>query len=189
MRLKKQVNSVCVFFSSPHKNGYTKKLLDIFMKQVQASELVIIDCYEKNVKPCIDCGYCKTHRACVFNDIDDIDRYLKKMDLLIFASPVYNFSFPAPMKSILDRMQRYFCARFYGNIKPVINKQKKAVLLASCGSKDELQSIKIMQMQLNKIFTIINCKLVGSILMKETDKLVGIPENIIVQIKELVNNL
>lgn len=187
MRLKKEVNSACIFFSSPHKEGHTHKLLDIFMEHVKISELSIVDCYEKNVNPCIDCGYCKVHRACVFSDMDDIDRYLKKADLLIFVSPVYNFSFPAPMKAVLDRMQRYFCARFYGNLRPPIDKRKKAVLLASCGSKD-ISGIKIMEAQLNKIFTIINCSLIGSVLLKGTDTLREIPENIETKIRELIDN-
>ena len=127
--MKSSKKLACVFFSSPHADSYTSKLLKIFIDHAPNYRFIKINAYRKNVSPCIDCGYCKSHQACIFKDMEDIDTYLKKADLLIFASPVYNFSFPAPMKAILDRMQRYFCARFHMNIKPPIEKKKNAVLI------------------------------------------------------------
>ena len=148
-----------------------------------------VDCYDRNIKPCFDCGYCKKTAECAIRDMDDIDEYLNKADLLIFATPLYNFSFPAPMKLILDRMQRYFSARFSLNIKPPINKKKKGVLLLTCGSED-LSGTEIMQLQLKKIFTVINCKLVGSIFFKGTDKMHEIPNDLLVkEIKDVINSL
>lgn len=186
--MENKTKSACVFFSSPRRNGYTAQLLKIFMSHAHGYKFNIVDCYKRNVSPCIDCRYCRNHPSCIFNDMKDIDEYLRKVDLLIFASPVYNFSFPAPIKAILDRMQRYFSARFYMNIKPPIIKRKKAVLLASCGSKGT-QGVQIMEIQLKKIFTIINCEFIGTILIENSDNLSSIPDYMETKVKEIINSL
>lgn len=137
----------------------------------------------------MDCGYCKKNQNCFFDDINDIDMYLNTVDLLVFCSPIYNFSFPAPMKMLLDRMQRYFSARFILNLIPPINKRKKGVLLLSCGSEDT-QGLEIMELQLRKIFTVINCELVGTVVLKGTDKLDNFYDNLVLKkIEKVVENL
>lgn len=159
-----------VFYASPHSTRYTKTILDYFMSRLEDYNFNIVDCYKRNVYPCIDCGYCKIHNSCKFNDMDDIDTYLRESDLLIFASPIYNFSFPAPLKAMLDRMQRYFCSRFDLNIIPPIKKKKKAIILLTCGS-DEPLGEEIIKKQLNKVFTVINTKLLDTVLWSKTDYL------------------
>lgn len=37
---------------------------------------------------------------------------LEDADAVIVATPVYNLSFPAPMKALFDRFQRYYEAHF-----------------------------------------------------------------------------
>lgn len=181
-----------VFFSSPHHDGFTSKALNIFMKNAEGYKFNIIDCYKRETHPCIDCGYCKKKPKCIFNDMDDIDNCLREADLLIFASPVYNFSFPAPFKLMLDRMQRYFCARFFLGMKSPIFKEKNAILIATCGSDDDY-GVNVMIMQLKKFFTIVNCRLLGTIILKDTDNLVitdiedKIEKNVIKVINKLKN--
>ncbi len=178
-----------VFFSSPHPSGYTGKLLNLFMKNAPQYRFNIINCYKRKIAPCIDCGYCKKQTGCSFDDMDDIDTHLRTSDLLVFCSPVYNFSFPASMKLLLDRMQRYFSARFSLNISPPINKKKKGVLLLSCGSEDT-RGLEIMQLQLKKIFTVINCELIDTILLKDTDKLNNFDDSsILKKVENVANNL
>mgnify|MGYP001033559227 CR=1 FL=1 len=182
-------NKGLVLFSSPHAFGYTYKLLDLFIKTANKYSFTVIDCYKKNVSPCIACGYCEKIAGCIFRDMDDIDIYLKTVDLLIFSSPIYNFSFPAPMKSVLDRMQRYFSERFSLNVRPPINKKKKGILLLSCGSEDT-RGLEVIELQLKKIFTVINCELKATLVLKGTDKLDSFPSPLIKkQVKKTINIL
>lgn len=167
--MKNNKKSATVLLGSPKSNGYTSTLMSYFLKELKDYEITFIDSYKENIHPCIDCGLCKTKGSCKFHDLDNFDYCLRTTDLLVIATPVYNLSMPAPLKAIFDRMQRYFSARFYQNKKPPIEKVKKAVLLLTCGSADE-RGPKIIISQIKMIFTILNAKLVDTVVLYNTDK-------------------
>ena len=52
---------------------------------------------------------------------------LEDADAVIVATPVYNLSFPAPMKALFDRFQRYYEAHFRRKIAQPITKHKKSI--------------------------------------------------------------
>lgn len=124
--------------------------------------------------------------GCKFGDMDEIDTYLKKSDLLVFASPIYNFSFPAPLKAILDRMQRYFCARFDLNLIPYVKKRKKSVIILTCGS-NEILGKEIIEKQLKRVFTVINTELIETVLWTGTDYLKNLKLDYV--LKEKIDNV
>ena len=151
--------TLLVLFGSPHQNGATARLLEEFLQAVdRETEIAVIDAYRENIRPCVACGFCKTREACSFSDMDSIDGLLRRADFLVVASPVYNLSFPAPLKAILDRTQRYFEARFSLRKKPPIEKPKRAVLLATAGSENA-DGAAIMEKQLRMIFSVMNTRL------------------------------
>ena len=159
-----------VLFGSPHPNGCTSQLLQVFLKQLDAQyRIITINAYEKNILPCTACGYCEKVDGCKYRDFEDIDRLLRTADLLIVATPAYNLTFPAPLKAIFDRMQRYFSLRFAQGIKPPIKKHKRAVLLLTCGSYSD-ESAWILRRQLTMIFTVINATLEQEVVWKNTDR-------------------
>lgn len=165
-----------VLFSSPRKNGYTKKLLEAFLIATENKyDIKILDCYKLMPKPCIHCGKCEKADLCVFDDLDEYDALLNEAEALVFASPVYNLSVPAPLKALVDRSQRYFSKRFSLGIKPPIKKHKKAVLLLTCGSNDE-SGFEIIERQFSRMFTIINTELFGKVCLAETDRINDITE-------------
>ena len=99
---KKNKPVMLVLFSSPRKNGYTKKLLDSFLSAAKNEyDVRIIDCYKLMPKPCIHCGKCETADLCVFDDLDEYNALLNEAEALVFASPVYNLSVPAPLKALI----------------------------------------------------------------------------------------
>ena len=59
---------------------------------------------------------------------------LEEADLVVIATPVYHLSFPAPLKALIDRLQRYWSARFILGKRPPISKGKRLVLLTASGS-------------------------------------------------------
>lgn len=166
---KNKKKAALILFSSPHNSGSTARLLNIFLDNLKGYDLKSVNLFKRNPKPCIDCRLCRRVQGCRFSDMDDIDMAFRQLDLIIIASPVYNRSFPAPLKAVLDRTQRYYSARFYMDIKPPLEKHKKIVLLTVSGSCDT-EGPKIMKKQLEPIFTVINADLVGTVSWYNTDE-------------------
>lgn len=151
------MNDTLVIFSSPRKNGVCKRLLDGYLEKENITEYYLFDCYDRLPSPCIDCGFCKESFACSNRDLDDFYLALERCSRLIIASPVYNAGFPSPLKSVIDRLQIYFCARFARGMKPPIKQPKKIDLLL-CSGADKDQSDNILAC-LRPALTVINARL------------------------------
>lgn len=94
---------------------------------------------------------------------------LRECDLLVIASPIYNLSFPAPLKAVIDRFQRYFEARFSLGIKPAIAKHRPAVLLLSAGALCP-EGEEFVSRQLRQCFSVMNTTLHAPLSWMNTDK-------------------
>lgn len=66
--------------------------------------------------------------------MDDIYEALEAATRIVFISPVYNRSFPAPMKAMIDRLQCYWAARFVHGMRPSIAMAKTAWIITAAGS-------------------------------------------------------
>jgi multimeric flavodoxin WrbA len=163
--------NIFILFGSPRKNGYTAKLLTDFISKINFNfSFNIINSYQENIKPCTGCNFCKNNKeTCIYKDFDHINSLIKESDLIIISSPVYNLSFPAPLKAIFDRMQPYFIAKFIKNEKINI-KNKIGIALLTCGSNSE-DGFFIINKQLKLIFNLINTEFLGKVTWKNTDKI------------------
>lgn len=160
-----------IVFGSPKIYGNTRELLNGFTSPFRESKewgITEFDVYRMNPHPCTACGVCKEKEACKFHDLDMFDKKLRRADLLVVASPIYNYSFPAPLKALLDRTQRYYEARFSLNVRPSIEKHRNAVLLLTMGSDDDF-SITVTKHQLERAFSVMNTELIECIACKNTD--------------------
>ncbi len=168
-----------VVFASPHKYGPTGRMLDSFLSGLDTEkwEIEIMDVCKTPVRPCVACGACKTKDGCVFSDLDAFDMSFRACDLLVIAAPVYNLSFPAQLKALLDRFQRYFEARFTRGIRPVIEKPKRAVLLLTMGKSDTF-AVEVCEKTLKQSFSILNTKLTDTFYLPNTDE--AAPEEAVV---------
>lgn len=160
-----------VFFGSPHKKGKTARLLSTFLQAVGSDglDVRVIDAYDEDVLPCTGCGFCKNEEACAKHDFDEIDALLRRADGIVVATPVYNLSFPSPLKAIVDRTQRYYEARFSLLKKPPIEKPKTAALLVTLGS-DDLDGVDVITRQLKMVFSVMNTSLDGLAVWPHTDR-------------------
>lgn len=122
-----------IFYGSPRKDGVSATVLSMLTEQLDG-EVTVIDSYAQQVVPCDDCRGCYTHDGCVKRDMTDIYEALEQADRLVFVTPVYNRSFPAPLKAMIDRLQCYWAKRFIRGIRPPIEKAKTALLVTVCGS-------------------------------------------------------
>lgn len=133
--------------------------------------------YISPVAPCTHCGYCERAVGCSLPDMDGLYADIEGADALVFASPVYNLGFPAPMKAVIDRFQRYYAARFsLGQTLPIAH-PKQAVLLSVSGGGDRAGH-QYMEMALARQFTVMNTVLAGAVHWPDTDRGGELPEKI-----------
>lgn len=160
---------------SPRKNGFSAKMLKCFtesLRQHSVEHCLSIrhyDAYSCDFMPCTDCRACCKFEGCVNHDMDEFFADFERCDAIVIATPIYNMSFPAPLKVMIDRMQRYFSARFSLGKRPPIAKHRPVILLASGG--DVREDGAFIVKQLERIFTVTNCELVDSVVLNGTDKL------------------
>ncbi len=117
---------------SPRKNGYTSKFVEIYLQYVKG-DVSVINAYESKIKPCTDCRYCWKNPKCIFDDMSDIYRQLENADIVVFATPVYFFGVPAPLKGLIDRFQVY-----YANCKrdeKIVQNKKTGIVILTGGAK------------------------------------------------------
>ncbi|MBR2579300.1 MAG: flavodoxin family protein [Clostridia bacterium] len=122
--------NIVVIFGSPHKNGPTHKALCKILDYIpEKKSISFFDAYKIAAHPCVDCGFCEKNFSCKYDDLNELYQKLTLCDLLILAFPIYNASFPSPMKCIMDRLQPLYYAR-----NSVITKPKNAVIITAQGS-------------------------------------------------------
>ena len=162
--------SVLVLYGSPHKRGKTWQLYEAFSQAFPAGASVeVYSAYEERPEPCLDCGYCTRHEGCSQHDLDGFMRAFETCDIFVLVTPVYYNSFPAPLKAVIDRFQRYYSARFSRGIKPPIAKPRVAAILATCGSGDR-DGLSEIKNQFKRAATVLNCTVAGAAFARGTDE-------------------
>lgn len=97
---------ILILHGSARKNGVTGQLADKFMDGAKdAGHTVIkIELKEKKINDCIGCGACQKNGKCVQqDDMTEIYSEMLEANAIIFASPVYFYTWTSMMKRVLDR--------------------------------------------------------------------------------------
>lgn len=138
---------ILVIKGSPRKNGNTSAMADAFARGAQESgntvtEFVLRD---KNIGDCLGCGACQGNGGvCVQkDDMTEIYDAMKKADAIVFASPVYFYTWTSLMKRVIDRTFAML---------PVIA-DKKFYLLSAGGAPEE----KYMQTMIDSFRQYVGC--------------------------------
>lgn len=148
---------------SPRADGPTARLLAALEASLPAKTVVRrFDCFAQPILPCNDCRACHAIDGCARPDLKEFYPALEEASILVFAAPVYNLSFPAPLKAVLDRTQRYWAARFVRGVRPPIAQPKRVALLTAAGA-DEPAGGEMLERQLRPVLTILNGTLVSSV--------------------------
>ncbi len=106
--MKKKVLAIV---GSPRKNGNSvsmvKEALQAFSDKEYEKEIVYLR--DHKYSSCIGCEKCAGDRRCPVNDdMQKVYPVLEKADVLIFASPVYNYNITSWMKAFIDRLYCYY---------------------------------------------------------------------------------
>ena len=123
---------ILVVHCSPRKGGNSSMLADRFIEGAQAAgnEVTRIDVGRAKIAGCMACEYCFTHDGqCVQQDeMQQFYPMLRESDVLVWATPMYCYNFPAQLRAFQDRM---FCQ--VGKPFPI----KSTALLLCFEDKDE----------------------------------------------------
>ena len=153
---------------SARRNGYTNKVCEEIAEVLKNDEVTIFDTYEESFLPCTGCNYCENNGRCVNNDLDVFYKAFENCDVIIFLSPVYNGTFPGPLKSLIDRFQVYYTSFYHNNKTQSISKRRKAFFVAASGRGGE-KAFEYMKGQLQCAFTILNIEMEKAFLCANTD--------------------
>ncbi|MCI1930620.1 MAG: flavodoxin family protein [Clostridia bacterium] len=130
---------IIVLFGSPHKEGNTKKLLDVVIKRLNemGHETETIYLYDKKIKPCLGCFACQKQKegfGCVQNDdAQKIAEKILESDQIILATPIYSWFCTGVMKNLLDRIVFFMNKIYLGQKGTKMMKSKKISLVITCG--------------------------------------------------------
>ncbi|HZK27988.1 MAG TPA: flavodoxin family protein [Thermoclostridium sp.] len=122
-----------IFSGTPRKNGDTMALVNQFINHL-SGEYKIIDAYNCNIKPCIDCRFCWKNSGCSINDdMREVDSYIQRCDNILIASPIYFSELTGQLLAIASRLQTYFCARYFRKEDPIKKVKKGGVIIVGGG--------------------------------------------------------
>ena len=153
---------------SPRENGVSAELINQVKRYFADCDVVQYDTYKMSPAPCTDCKYCEYHNGCSNKDLDIFFEDFEAADYIVFFSPVYNNFFPAPMKAVIDRFQRYYSARFKRGDKPPIKKPKR-VGAVICSGSNARQCADYMVSTLKQSFTVLNGEVCSRYYIPNTD--------------------
>lgn len=123
-----------IFTGSPRKKGNTMQMaqwMEDALKE-QGAQTIRFDTAFLNISGCKVCQGCySTGRACTIDDdFNRIAEEIETADVLVFASPLYWYTFPAQIKALFDRLfSMYHENRLFND--------KKCVLFAACADQED----------------------------------------------------
>ena len=99
---------ILVLNGSPHPDGATSDMVNAFAQGARdkGHEVLIIHVAHKNIRGCMDCGYCRSRErgVCVQkDDMQDIYPEILSSDMVVFASPIYYFTLSAQLQAAIQR--------------------------------------------------------------------------------------
>lgn len=181
------INKVLIIEGSSRNNSYTRQMTGYLKERLPCAEIKVFDTYKSKFEFCDGCNFCEENEKCKFRDLDEFFKDFEATDLIVFASPVYNGTFSAPMKALIDRFQVYYTSFYKNNKTQKIKKRRKAILLAAAGKTGE-RAVEYMEEQLRFAFSILNVEYVGSSLCSFTDTSAKIDEAKI-KLNELIEGI
>ncbi|MCP4601506.1 MAG: hypothetical protein GY847_13490 [Proteobacteria bacterium] len=167
---------------APRKSGYTRRLLDLFGAGVSGAggELDIVDLSQVDINSCLGCFSCwdskHTGKCILDDDMSDLLRRYSESDVVVFATPLYFYSFSARLKIFLERLlpltkpelKRGSTVGLMQNIlRNPERGPKRSVLIAVAGHRD-LKGMEGLVSTFNLVSEGLSVKPVGTLLRQES---------------------
>lgn len=98
---------ILILIGSPRNGGNTDLLSDELIRGAKENGCETEKLYikDKNIKGCLGCGACQRNDGICVQKDDMTEIYVKMMesDVIVFASPVYFYSWTSQIKAVIDR--------------------------------------------------------------------------------------
>ncbi len=126
---------VLTIMGSPKKNGKTATALDLFEEKIKSEghEVNRINITDYKIINCVGCNGCmlKTHKpGCVQkDDLLSIFEIMLSSDIIVYATPLYSYSYSSQLKPFMDR---HYCL-----VNTRLLEGKRTVLLVTSAGKVE----------------------------------------------------
>lgn len=126
--------NILVLTGSPRKGGNSDLLADAFIKGAKTAGHTVtkFEAGRKDIKGCTACDTCYSKGdACTLgDDFNELAPLMEKANMLVIATPMYWFTFPAQLKAALDKMYALLIGEREFGIK-------ESVLLVCAETEDE----------------------------------------------------
>jgi multimeric flavodoxin WrbA len=165
---------------SPLSEGNAARLLDQALKGAEDAGCTVEKILVTNLdfQACEEMMFCKDHDTCIIDDdMQQIYPKFKEMDSLIIATPVMTMGIPGKLKSMMDRFQVFFMAK-YMRKKPFISKERRSERrgLFICISGMKIPEVFIgAKLTVRAFFDIIDCQYFDELLINDMDTIRDIP--------------
>jgi multimeric flavodoxin WrbA len=125
---------MAVILGSPRKNGNSEKLADALINGATGYKAIKVYMHGLKVGGCVDCRRCWSNGShCFLNDdMKEVYAALDDAEVIVFATPLYFYSWSAQIKVVWDRLLPYF-----NDNSKVSVKGRRVVLLATAGDTNE----------------------------------------------------
>lgn len=160
------MKKVTLITGSARTGSNTNVLAERFEKKASESGLEVtrIDAAELEIKPCRGCNGCaKDKSGCIFDD--DFNRYFDELvntDAIVITCPVYWYTMPACIKSLLDK--------FYAIYMAGIDFKGKKWALMSCCEAEEPETFDGLTFALEKSFDLMGAEKFDMILLPSVNE-------------------
>lgn len=127
-------------YGSPRKKGNSDLLLDRALEGAKeaGAEIATVRPSKLEMSGCLECGSCDETGECVLeDDMEKVYPMLEEADVILFASPIFFYGFPAQAKALIDRSQALWCKRMMKKSRKELRKYDsgKGYLLAVGATK------------------------------------------------------
>ena len=159
---------------SPLSDGNTAKLLDRALKGAEDAGCMVekIEVGSLDFQACQEMMFCKDHDTCIMDDdMQQLYPKFKEMDSLIIATPVMTMGIPGKLKSMMDRFQVFFMAK-YMRKKSFISKEQRVERrgLFICISGMKIPEVFVgAKLTVRGFLDIIDCQYTDELLISDMD--------------------
>lgn len=126
---------ICMLLGSPRKGGNSETMAEALVSEIDGNvEVDRFHLCDMTIDGCLDCRKCWSGgRPCIIDDeMENIYESLAEADVVIFATPLYWYSWSSQIKPVLDRFVPFLSDEAVSDLKG-----KKAILVASAGDSHE----------------------------------------------------